>query len=55
MEELEDMLDKLTDDCMGGNLYKKLYNSTALNGNFISFRFWKKRKQYMTPVLERSN
>ena len=54
-KKLEDMLDKLTDDCMGGNLYKKLYNSTALNGNFISFRFWKKRKQYMTPVLERSN
>ena len=38
-KKLEDMLDKLTDDCMGGNLYKKLYNSTALNGNFISFRF----------------
>ena len=32
-KKLEDMLDKLTDDCMGGNLYKKLYeiqnNKTA--------------------------
>mgnify|MGYP000835709350 FL=1 len=48
-KKLEDMLDELTDDCMGGALYKKLCNSAALNGNFISFQFVEEKEAIYEP------